>query len=90
MKHSRFTVSIPTELLDKADKCLRKPDEGRSAFIQRLLDDAVWEAEDREKAVQWRKAYEEQPQTEDEIGWMLDPNVLKHLEVDPWEDDATG
>lgn len=84
--YSRFTVSLPTKLLEKADETLRRPDEGRSALVQRLLEEALRQEQERKDEEAWVQAYTEQPLTEDEIGWMSTPEALSFLKDLPWDD----
>ena len=45
----------------------------------------VEEQEEREQSI---RAWREQPQTEEEFGWMTSPRTLEHLAEIPWESDA--
>jgi metal-responsive CopG/Arc/MetJ family transcriptional regulator len=87
--HSRFTVSVPTTLLARADTTLRHEGEGRSALVQRLLEEALRRAQEKADEEAWVRAYREQPVTDDEVGWMTSPEILAHLADSPW-DDAAG
>ena len=85
---SRFTVSIPTKLLERADRVLRQPDEGRSGLVRRLLEEALRQVEEGKKVEEYIRGYREQPQTEDEVGWAMSPEILAHFEDLPWDDAA--
>jgi metal-responsive CopG/Arc/MetJ family transcriptional regulator len=82
---SRVTVSLPTQLLEAVDERLIKGDEGRSALIRRLLEDALRrEAEERVDSERFIRAYREQPQTEEELGWAEQATREWWLEH-PWK-----
>src|SRR5207247_8746394 len=69
---SRFTVSVPTRLLEAVDRKLVKGDETRSAVVRRLLEEAVCEADEREDVQRWIRSYQEIPQTEEGLGWLAE------------------
>lgn len=71
--YTRFTVSVPTALLEEAEQKVRQAGEGRSALLTRLLARALKEARDREDEEQWVRAYRDHPQTEEEFGWQDRP-----------------
>jgi hypothetical protein len=50
-----------------------------------LDDHENHEAEEREE---YRRIWREQPDTEEEFGWMTRPAALKHLNEVPWEPDV--
>jgi metal-responsive CopG/Arc/MetJ family transcriptional regulator len=81
---SRFTISVPAELLEAVDQQLIKGDETRSALIRHLLEAALREAEEREDVERYVRGYREQPQTEEELGWS-DSAGLQHLAELPWK-----
>src|SRR5205823_2242737 len=66
---SRFTVSVPTRLLEAVERKLVKGDETRSAVVRRLLEEALCEVDEREDVQRWIRSYQESPQTEEELGW---------------------
>ena len=80
----RFTVSVPTELLEAVDQQLIKENETRSAFIRHLLEVALREAEERKDVERYIQGYLEQPQTAEEVGWFQ-LAALQHLEEVPWD-----
>jgi metal-responsive CopG/Arc/MetJ family transcriptional regulator len=45
----RFTVSVPSDLLDAVDQKLMKSEASRSALVRRLLERALREAEEQEQ-----------------------------------------
>ena len=83
-KPARLTVTVPSALLAAVDECLVKNGESRSAVVRRLLEEAVWEARERAEDEQYIRAYREQPQTEDELGWV-DQVALQIFAENPWE-----
>ncbi|HLB29397.1 MAG TPA: ribbon-helix-helix protein, CopG family [Dehalococcoidia bacterium] len=85
---SRFTVSVPTELMEAVDKELIKGKRNRSALVRRLLEEALREAEEQEDVKRYIQGYRQQPQTEDEFGWS-DYVTAQALAELPWEDNET-
>lgn len=82
-KVSRVTVSLPTTLLEAADGELAEEDESRSSMIRRLIEAALKEAKERKDVERYVRAYTEQPQTEEEIGWITDVGARQLGEI-PW------
>ena len=66
---SRFTVSVPTVLMEAVDKELIKGNRSRSALIRRLLEEALRQAQEREEVKRYIQGYQEQPQTAEEFDW---------------------
>ncbi len=69
-KMTRVTVTLPVDVLAAAEAKLAEPDESRSGMLRRLIEAALKDAEERRDVEQWIRAYREQPQTEDEVGWF--------------------
>jgi metal-responsive CopG/Arc/MetJ family transcriptional regulator len=63
MSSTKLSVSVPSELLDRADQLLRRPGEGRSALIARVLTQAVRIAEEAEIDTAYDRALSEHPVT---------------------------
>jgi metal-responsive CopG/Arc/MetJ family transcriptional regulator len=80
----RVTVSLPAPLLEAADAKLVEEDESRSSMMRRLIEAALRAAEEEEDVARWIRAYQEHPQTEEELGW-LDEVALESLANLPWE-----
>lgn len=78
---ARFTVSVPADLLEAVDEKLVKEDEGRSALVRRLLEQALREMQVAEDMARWIRGYEEHPQTEEEYGWVDAVNLELHKEI---------
>lgn len=81
---TRFTVSVPSELLEAVDQRLVKGEESRSSLVRRLLERALREAEERDEVERYVRGYREKPQTEEEFGWS-DEVATRHLREIPWE-----
>ena len=81
---SRFTVSVPVPLLEALDRHLVRPGETRSATVRRLLEAALYEQEEQRRVEQYVQGYREQPQTEEEFGW-LDEAAKVSLAAVRWE-----
>lgn len=79
----RFTVSVPSDLLEALDEKLVRDAESRSAVVRRLVEDALRELEEQEDIERYIEGYRKQPQTEEEFGWS-DEVVLDRLAQDPW------
>jgi hypothetical protein len=61
-KFTKVSVSVPTDLLHRAETKLMQLAEGRSAFFARLLDEAYTRALEDEYA----RGYAEQPVTDEQ------------------------
>lgn len=82
-KVSRFTVSVPSSLLEAVDRTLVNGDESRSAVVRRLLEEALREVEEQEDIQRYIRGWQENPQTEEEFGW-LEQATLQRLAELPW------
>ena len=80
---SRFTISVPTRLLEGLDQKLTKNGESRSAVVRRLLENALRDVDEQEDVTRYIAGYREHPQTEDEFGWS-DHTAGEHLAEVPW------
>ncbi len=83
-KVTRLTISLPARLLEAAEERLVAPDESRSAFIRRLIEEALREAEEQSDVERYVRGYRERPQTEEEVGWS-DQAAVEHLAEQPWK-----
>ena len=96
-RRSRITVTLPSELVRALDERLVNGEgltgEGnRSAVIRRLIEQELRardererrEQEEREQVEQFIRAWKEQPETEEEFGW-LDHAVRQYAAEEPWE-----
>lgn len=75
---------MPSALLEAVDRKLARGDESRSAVVRRLLEAALHEVAEREKAERYIAGYGEQPQTEEESSWA-DVALLNCPADLPWE-----
>ena len=90
---SRITVTLPTELVRALDERLVNGEGSRSTVIRSLLEQELQareekerrEQEERELVEQYVRGWREQPQTEEEFGWLTHPKTLEHLKEAPWE-----
>jgi len=93
---TRVTITLPTALVHLLDEQLVNGDADRSMAIRRLIEAALNDREVRtkrereaeEEREQYVRAWREQPQTEEEFGWMTHPGTLEHLTEIPWDSDA--
>lgn len=83
-KTNRITISLPAPLLEAMDAKLARAEESRSAIVRRLVEEALRAAKEREDVQRWVRSYREQPQTEEELGW-LDQVVPQALAEQPYE-----
>ena len=81
---TRFTISLPTSLLEAVDRRLVRDGESRSAVVRRLLEEALREAQERADVERYIRGYRETPQTEAELGWS-DLAAREHLAELPWQ-----
>jgi metal-responsive CopG/Arc/MetJ family transcriptional regulator len=81
---SRITISLPTSLLHAMDEELARDDESRSAVLRRLVEQALRDAQEREDVERWVRSYREQPQTEEEFGWV-DRVAAEALGQESWQ-----
>lgn len=90
---TRITVTLPSALIRALDERLVNGEGTRSAVIRRLIEQEIQareehdrrEQEEREQVEQFIRAWTEQPETEEELGWLTDPRTLEHLKEAPWE-----
>jgi metal-responsive CopG/Arc/MetJ family transcriptional regulator len=66
---SRLTVSVPSSLLRAVDEKLVGKGETRSAVIRRLLEEALRDAQEQADIERYVRGWQEQPMTEEELGW---------------------
>ena len=89
---SRITVSLPSGLLQALDEHLVNGEGDRSTVIRRLIEQELQAREERdrreqaerEQVEQFIRAWKEQPETEEEFGW-LDHAVRQYATEEPWE-----
>ena len=67
MVSTKLSVSLPRELLDRADEVLARPGEGRSALIARVLAQAVQAAEEAAIDAAYERAYTDHPVTQADL-----------------------
>jgi hypothetical protein len=67
MSATKLSVSVPTELLERADRVLTRPGEGRSALIARVLDQAVRLAEEDEIDAAYDRALARRPVSKEQL-----------------------
>ena len=65
----RFTVSMPTPLVEALDEQLVQNGESRSAVLRRLVEEALLRVEKQEDVERYIRGWQESPQTEEELGW---------------------
>jgi hypothetical protein len=81
---SRFTVSVPSSLLQAVDKQLVGDGETRSAVIRRLLEEALRDVEEQADIERYVRGWQEKPMTDEDMLW--DPRIaVQRLAEHPWE-----
>jgi metal-responsive CopG/Arc/MetJ family transcriptional regulator len=81
---TRFTVSVPTNLLEAVDRTLVKDEENRSALVRRLLEQALKDMQERLDVERYIRSYRECPETEEEVGGA-DHTFRAWARENPWE-----
>lgn len=61
MSSAKLSISLPSQLLERADQLLARPGEGRSALIARVLGQAIRAAEEAELDAAYDQAFERNP-----------------------------
>ena len=61
MTSTKLSISLPEDLLKRAELVLSRPGEGRSALIARVLNQAIRKAEDAEIDAAYDRAFERRP-----------------------------
>ena len=83
---AKVTISLPTGLLEYVDRKRTESGVSRSEFVQRAIDRLRREEWEREIDEQFVRGWREQPETEDEFGWLTPVSVESLAEL-PWEDE---
>lgn len=81
---TRVTITVPDDLLNAAEAKLGKGEASRSALIRRIIEDALRDAEEREKIEQYIRGYREDPPTDEEFGWQ-DALAIEALKETSWD-----
>jgi hypothetical protein len=64
---TKLSISVPNDLLARADKLLAQPGEGRSALLTRVLEQAVCAAEEAAIDAQYDRALREHQVTQQQV-----------------------
>ena len=67
MTSTKLSISVPTELLVRADELLARPGEGRSALIARLISQALQAAAEVEIDAAYDRALAQHPVTQADL-----------------------
>ena len=84
MTTAKIAISLPDELLRLVDQERGAKALSRSEFIRAALVDSFARAEERQAALEYVRAYGDQPETEDEIEAAL-KSATALLATEPWE-----
>lgn len=80
---SKVTISLPSELLETAEREQRAAGQTRSEFFRHLLEEHIRQLRERELDEQYRRGYLEYPETEEELAQTR--AMEKFIEWGPWE-----
>jgi Arc/MetJ-type ribon-helix-helix transcriptional regulator len=83
---AKVTISLPKDLLAYVDRKQEERGISRSEVVRRAIERLRREERERELDEQYVRGWREQPQTEEELGWV-DEVGLEVLADLPWEDD---
>ena len=67
MTSKKLSISVPSDLLERADQVLAQPGEGHSALFTRVLTDALRAAEDAEIDAIYDRALREHPVRQEQL-----------------------
>jgi len=81
---AKVTISLPQELLAYIDRRQVESGVSRSEFVRRAIEGVRRDERERELDEQYVRGWREQPETEEEFGW-LDPAAIESLADLPWE-----
>jgi len=80
----KVAISLPCELLEEAERSRQARGETRSAFFRHVLEAYLRREREREDVERYIRAYEEQPETEEEIAEAR-AIASSALGREPWE-----
>ncbi|MGH2355171.1 MAG: CopG family ribbon-helix-helix protein [Chloroflexota bacterium] len=80
---------MPVELLKEVDRWQQERGTTRSEVIRRAIEQVLREEQERKDDEEFRRAYREQPETDEGFGWV-DQVALESLADLPWEEKQNG
>jgi metal-responsive CopG/Arc/MetJ family transcriptional regulator len=88
-KGAKIAISLPEELLRSVEEGCRARGESRSQFFRRAAEEYLRRERERELEAQYVRAYRENPETTEELGWVVAASQAVLAEY-PWSDEAEG
>ena len=80
---TRFTVSVPTRILEALDEQLVKNGDSRSAVVCRLIQEAIHKAEEQADIERYIRGWQENPMTAEDVLWD-EQTAAQRLAEHPW------
>ncbi len=84
MPHAKITISLPSELLEAAERLQTQKGEGRSALIREALEAYVRREQERADVERYFKGYTLVPESDDEVE-VTDRLAVEAAESEPWQ-----
>lgn len=81
---AKISISLPQDLLAKIESERESSGQSRSEFFVQLVESYLKKKRIQELDEQYRRAYELQPETEEEIAFFREA-AKKVWEANPWE-----
>lgn len=89
LKIAKIAISLPEAVLEAVEKERLQSGESRSEFFRRAVKILLHREQAREAIEQYIRSYREQPETEEELGWLEEASRGVLAEY-PWEDKNRG
>ena len=87
LKSAKIAISLPEELLRGIETERLARGESRSDFFRRAIEAFLRQERDREAIEQYIQGYSDDPETEEELGWV-EAASQRVLTDYPWHDEA--
>ena len=84
---AKIAISLPDDVLQEVEKERNASGETRSEFFRRAVKALLKREREREAVEQYVRAYQEMPETEEELGWV-EAAAQSVLEEYPWDDET--
>ena len=83
-KTSKIAISLPEEVLNAVEREREESGESRSQIFRRAVDLLLRQRKEREMSEQYIRAYQEMPETEEEVA-AARRAVSSILAEEPWQ-----
>ena len=84
---AKIAISLPDEVLREIEAERQANGETRSGFVRRAVAAFLKQRREREWDQEYIRAYQEMPETEEEMGWVEAASQAVLAEY-PWDDEA--